>query len=76
MTMDNNVSNRKITKIREILIDILNKHNNDYNTILLLLKKHLENYRFYDDERFMPELKDNIQWRQDFLKEEAKNHIK
>ena len=59
---------------REILIDILNKHNINDSDILLLLKTEIEIHDFYDDKRFMPELKSNIdrQWRQDFLKEEAK----
>lgn len=63
---------------REILIDILDKHNINDSDILLLLKTEIEIHDFYDDKRFMPELKSNIdrQWRQDFLKEEAKEHIK
>ena len=61
---------------RKILIDIINKYNNDDNTILSLLKQEIALYDYHQDKRFMPELKDNIQWRQDFLKEEAKKHIK
>ena len=63
---------------REILIDILDKHNINDSDILLLLKTEIEIHDFYDDKRFMPELKSNIdrQWRQDFLTEEAKEHIK
>lgn len=62
---------------REILIDIINKHNNDDNTILSLLKEEFKFYEYYQDKRFMPELKSNInmQWRQDFLKDEAIRRI-
>lgn len=61
---------------RKKLIDIINKHNND-NTILSLLKEEFEVHDYYQDERFMPELKDDYRtWRQDFLKEEAKEYIK
>ena len=61
---------------REILINIINEHKNDDKTTLLLLKKEIENHKYYEDKRFMPELEYNMQWRQDFLKEEAKNRIK
>lgn len=59
---------------RKILIDIINK-NSDDNAILLSLKKEIEGHDFCQDERFMPECKDNVTWRQDFLEEEAQKHI-